>query len=216
MCKDVLAAVEGGGFGGIGGVVERVVRVAGGWPGVGLWVEVVAPKALLRVERGLGGEGGWVRDGGGGWRGKGWEWGVRGLRAACVVGVNVHERGERQGVVVGLRVGGEGVGGDGIGELGGDDGVWREIVRAVCEVCLLFILSPGLCCYAMLTKVDAESGPRSSRLHLSRLSRRWLRSLPRPVFGIRGSRGLLSRSRSRARWLLSRGLGSRLPGTGSG
>lgn len=120
------------------GVAER-------WPGVGLRVEARALKALLRVEGGLGrvvcarrGKG---KEGDG--KGRVWcitsqAWMIRGLKIPCIIGVNPHERLEKQIVVVELvtqshthtesedqiliqqaREGG--------GEL------WRRVVRRVCE-----------------------------------------------------------------------------------
>jgi len=167
MCKDVLAAIEGGDFESMRALVEGIVRVARGWPGVGLRVGVVAMKALLRVEGGLGVEVSFGREGDGEWRGREWEWGVRGLRCACVVGVNEHERGERQGVVVGLGVGVQGEEG-----LEGE-GVWRELVRGVCEVRF----------FCPFCGVDggAEGGDRLLKLRAFRLWRRWRRSLLRLV-----------------------------------
>lgn len=138
MCKDVLSVVEGGHFDSIGELMGRIAQVAASWPGEALRVEVRATKALLRVEGGLEyevlfrkGEGG----GAGRWKGRRREWGILGLKAACVVGVNPHERLEKQGVVVELRIGVEEGDRDSVENLGNDDLVWRDLVRAVCEVC---------------------------------------------------------------------------------
>lgn len=168
MCKDVLAAIEGGDFESMRALVEGIVRVARGWPGVGLRVGVVAMKALLRVEGGLGLEVSYEREIWG-WRRGVWEWGVRGLRCACVVGVNEHERGERQGVVLGLGLGLEGVLEEGVFR----EGAWRELVRGVCEVRF----------FCPFCGVDggAEGGDRLLKLRAFRLWRRWRRSLLRLV-----------------------------------
>ncbi|KAL9098414.1 MAG: hypothetical protein Q9163_005918, partial [Psora crenata] len=98
----------------------------GAWPGDVLEVVALAPKGLLRVEGGLGRELVLVRGrrtseeedersaivpAGGGppphrrcWHVHSHAWTVSGLRLACIVGVNPHERLEKQAVGIDLRV----------------------------------------------------------------------------------------------------------------
>lgn len=136
VCKEVLAAVEGRSFGGIEGLVDKVVEVGGGWRGESLEVRARAGEGLLRCEGGLER---WVvlRRGRGGRQG----WWVGGLKVACVVGVNAHEREEKQTVVVELGVEGteeELARWTAVCRKEGDEGmggrVWRDMVRRVCGV----------------------------------------------------------------------------------
>ncbi len=154
MCKDVLSVVEGGHFDSVGKLMEQIAPVAASWPGNWLRVGVRATKALLRVEGGLECE--VLFEKRRRWEGRRWEWGILGLKAACVVGVNPHERLEKQGVVIELRIGVEGEKWESVENLGYNDLVWRDLVRAVCEVCFLSLTSHFLWEGDVGGKGDAE------------------------------------------------------------
>lgn len=140
MCKDILAKVEGGQFGSMAELMAGMAEVAKEWPGEDLRIVAVAPKALLRVEGGLRHEVLLRRSkmGLSGWVLGMWGRAVEGLKVACIIGVNSHERLEKQAVVIELRFGGEG------GEeqqlhatYSSDlDAVSRSLVKHVCVVCL--------------------------------------------------------------------------------
>ena len=133
MCKDVLAAVEGQDFGSIDDLIARVSTVAQNWPGEKLDMEVRAPKALLRCDEGLAREVGFERVQNE-WRRVRQGWSVKGLRVACVIGVNAHERLQKQDVIVGLSTGGRQSVDEGhpVMETDGHE-LWQKMVRAVCE-----------------------------------------------------------------------------------
>lgn len=144
MCKDVLATVEGKEFERLGDVTRAIIRKARVWPGARLRVEVVARKAILRCEGGLGTEVVCERDGlqgEAGWKFESERWMIGGLKCACVIGVNSCEREEKQGVVLelGVLLPDEHDSGDEAKELKElileeGDAIWRRIVRRVCDV----------------------------------------------------------------------------------
>jgi len=135
MCKDILSGVERGHFANITRLTSHMAQIAEDWPGERLRIVALAPKALLRVEGGLGKElllekeeilGGWCLSG--------WEWVIKGLKVACIIGVNPHERLEKQAVVIELRVSSSEEEEEPSEKLA-CDGAWRGLVRGVCEVC---------------------------------------------------------------------------------
>lgn len=108
MCKDV-AVLSGKHFRSVDDLMRHLVATAisAQWPGESLQVSLVAPKALLRVEGGLGREVAlrkqllrepptWT-----------WErqvWLIKQLKVACIIGVNPHERLEKQQVTIDLEI----------------------------------------------------------------------------------------------------------------
>ena len=108
----------------------------------------MAPKALLRVEGGLGREIVLVRrrrKAGGGdegemmdgfWQVASQSWTIAGLKTACVIGVNPHERLEKQSVVLELGVSSNRGDDDGDSLMIGEEGheMWRRMVRRVLEI----------------------------------------------------------------------------------
>jgi len=147
MCKDVVAKVERGDFTSIDHLTSDIASLADNWPGETLKITVLAPKALLRVEGGFGREillrrreikiqefKQFV------WYVGSHEWFIQGLKVACVIGVNLHERLEKQGVVVDLRLAGEKAREEYSGQIREGGEMWRRLVGRVCEVC-------GLCLY---------------------------------------------------------------------
>lgn len=73
------------------------------------------------------------------------EWVLRGMKMACIVGVNMHERLEKQGVIVNLRCTGEREKEDYSRQIEEGVEMWRRLGRRVCEVCG-FYNYPHLCC----------------------------------------------------------------------
>lgn len=144
MCKDVVAKVERGDFMSIDHLTMEIASLADDWPGESLKIMALAPKALLRVEGGFGREV-WLRrreiegreSGRLMWYVESHEWVLRGIRVACVIGVNKHERLEKQDVVVDLRCLGEGGEEEYSEQIEEGVEMWRRLGRRVCEVCLL-------------------------------------------------------------------------------
>ncbi|KAL6718990.1 trifunctional dihydropteroate synthetase [Lecanora helva] len=140
MCKDVSACVEDQEFDGIDSLIGDVSVMAKKWPGRSLEVEIVAEKALLRCERGLGVRVRGKREAGDVYKGRAWyirnkDWFVRNLKCACIIGVNPHERVEKQMVNIDLYVMSENqtemvrfVGASDIGTF-----PWGRLAQCVCD-----------------------------------------------------------------------------------
>ena len=138
MCKDVVAKVGGGNFHTIHHLTSEIANLAIAWPGETLKITAMAPKALLRVEGGFGRDI-VLRRSVGGQRTSSWdvishEWFIQDLNIACVIGVNEHERLEKQMVNVGLKMKGETDQEQYKNSMWGEDEMWRSLVRQVCEV----------------------------------------------------------------------------------
>ena len=181
MCKDV-AMLSDGRFRSVDHLTENLVMIATSknWPGESLQISLVAPKALLRVDGGLGREvtlrKHWITNGTAtqpAWECERQAWLVRQLKVACIIGVNPHERLEKQQVTIDLKI---------LGERkkteedykepdGKERGLWLTLVSRVCGVSLRF--SRSLCqkcsCCRLFICVSRLSN------HLS--SRHWKRSL---------------------------------------
>ena len=153
MCKEVQKCAEGKEFRDIDSLLLTVLNTANEWPGEILKIEVVAPTALLRcgnlgvsMECSL-----YHHDDAVGsataeaclskWTAETQEWCMRGLRCACIIGVNPPERKEKQDVVIELRStiyrkidGREGM--MQIVRVRGREahGLWRNMVQQVYEV----------------------------------------------------------------------------------
>jgi FolB domain-containing protein len=146
MSKDIVAKVERGDFMSIDHLTSEIASLADNWPGETLKITALAPHALLRVEGGFGRELMlrrrtikirefeqlvWYVDS--------HEWFMQGIKVACVIGVNMHERLEKQGVVVDLRTMGEGGKEEYSEQIREGGEMWRRLGRRVCEVCWLYI-----------------------------------------------------------------------------
>ena len=141
MGKEVVAKVEGGEFSSIEHITQIIAIIAEDWPGTNLKIIAMAPKALLRVKGCFGrevvlsrkrtaeGESQPLL-----WHLDRHEWFIRGLDLACVIGVNDHERLEKQGVVVDLTLYGADERKAYIEQKRGGAEMWRRMVRVVCEV----------------------------------------------------------------------------------
>ena len=110
MCKDVIGRMENTSFASVSHLVIDLARMAEKWPGDTLRIEALLPKALLRSEGGLVLNLEVTRWGSNGARGQGeWElrtktWEARKLMVACIIGVNPHERDQKQTVMIDLKV----------------------------------------------------------------------------------------------------------------
>jgi len=140
ICKDVTAKLDGKVFPGLNDLVVGIADLAKNWPGEILKVQAVAPKGLLRVDEGYAREVLLRRveviDRGFGhlqWRVDTLGWFIKGLKLACIIGVNPHERLEKQNVCIDLKLPGETERPDVDFYKGGFDN-WRNLVKRVCEV----------------------------------------------------------------------------------
>ena len=144
MCKHV-SDLSGGHFRSVDDLTSNLVRIAlaKNWPGESLQISLIAPKALLRVEGGLGRDitlrKQWTGIGAAEQQTWGCErhvWLVKDLKVACIIGVNPHERLEKQQVTINLEILGE----DGKeeedykGHNGERKGPWATLVSQVCSV----------------------------------------------------------------------------------
>ena len=145
MCKDATVLSDGI-FRSIDDLTDSLVGIvlAKNWPGETLHISCNAPKALLRVEGGLGrnitlrrkqveNEATNIQS----WNCERQSWLVKDLKVACIIGVNPHERLEKQQVAISLEI---------LSEHGKDEGyyykqqdveegsVWAILVSQVCSV----------------------------------------------------------------------------------
>ena len=170
MCKDVTVLSDGQ-FRSIDDVTDGLAKVAlaNGWPGESLQISLTAPKALLRVEGGLGREVtlrkkriDWQQT----WSLERQVWLVRQLKLACIIGVNPHERLEKQQVTIDLQILGEPRSSEGdFGERDGEgESPWTTLVSRVCSVGLQFCRSPcqGLSCCGLITWTPRSSNRLNS------------------------------------------------------
>ena len=181
MCKDITTLSDGH-YRNIDDLTSNMVNIAlaKNWPGESLRISVVAPKALLRVEGGLEREltlrKQWIESLA--VKQEVWDlerhaWRVRGLKVACIIGVNPHERLEKQQVAINLEILGERgkAEEDYRGKTEEGKSPWATLVSRVCSVSRGSFRSPRnrLSCCGSFTFV--------SRLlnHLN--SRHWKRSL---------------------------------------
>ena len=176
MCKHILAHVDAKEFLSLDDLTTQLAQVADAWPGEMLKVGVVAPKALLRAEGGLGREvllrrgvvgrqmGRGEGEGGGGWCVESHEWVINSLKIACVIGVNEHERLEKQVVSIDLRLLGADSDDDdnATTEQAQSGAVWRDLVRRVCEVveASSFKTLEALAALVAKTVLEGFAGPR--------------------------------------------------------
>ena len=144
MCKDATI-LSGVSFRSIDAFTKFLVEIVldKNWPGETLHIFCVAPKALLRVEGGLGRDitlrKKWIENEAAKmqiWSCETHSWLVKDLKVACIIGVNSHERLERQQVAISLEI---------LGEHGKDEedyirqngegkSVWVTLVSRVCSV----------------------------------------------------------------------------------
>lgn len=138
MCKDVVAKVGTREFHNIHHLTSEIADLANTWPGETLKITAMAPKALLRVDGGFGRDvvlrRKEIRQGRSLWNVDSNEWFIQGLNTACIIGVNEHERLEKQVVNIGLKMRGESDQEQYNNKMWGENEMWRSLVRRVCEV----------------------------------------------------------------------------------
>ena len=141
ICKDISTKLDGETFSSLNQLAVGVADLANNWPGEVLSVQAWAPKGLLRVEGGLGREVLLRRveiiDTGFRhlqWRVDTLGWLIKGLKLACIIGVNPHERLEKQNISIDLKLPEEMVRPDTNFYTGGAFSNWRDVVQRVCEV----------------------------------------------------------------------------------
>ena len=177
MCKDV-AVLSGDHFSGVDHLTARLVAItiSRDWPGERLQISLVAPKALLRAEGGLGQEVTLRKRLVGAqptWNREGQVWLIKQLKVACIIGVNPHERLEKQQVTINLELLGEhDIESRYEAQDGRSRGLWATIVSRLCSVSCA---GHSQCLYFSRCRLFT----RMSRLSNNLSSRHWKRSPPR-------------------------------------
>lgn len=132
MCKDVLTKVSGKTFETIDHLAWDLGELLNIWPGKLLTMQALAPKALLRVEGGLTKECTWRR--GIESRLLNHTWAIKGLKIACIIGVNPHERLVKQSVTINLRIAGATEAAAYTRQIIEGNVMWQRLVNRVCDV----------------------------------------------------------------------------------
>ena len=143
MAKHMRDMVETSpGYGSIEELVVGILQVAREWPNNRLMISAVAPKAMLRCEGGLTARMTVVRTSRPlGWSKESQSIDMTGIKLACILGVNAHEREQKQNVVIDISIETEDPAEMSacervlMGELEREEGnlLWRRMVRQVCE-----------------------------------------------------------------------------------
>ena len=143
ICSEITTAISGSSFSSLEYLTNRLASLAADWPGEALNLLVVAPKAVLRADGGLSRDISLVRDmdtmrneftDRPEWHIKEYSWAIKGLRLACIIGVNSHERLEKQSVVLDVGTGGEMDHEASAQQTMEGDEIWRHLGSCVCEV----------------------------------------------------------------------------------
>ena len=104
MCKDVSAAIDGKTFYEFKEIIVGIGMLSDTWAGDRLEYQVALPKGLLRVEGGLCRDVVMQRFTANEWRLCSSQWTVRKIKAACIIGVNPHERLVKQVVSIDIYI----------------------------------------------------------------------------------------------------------------
>lgn len=141
ICKDVMAKLNSKTFMSIDHLTSELAGLADNWPGEALTVQALAPKAMLRVEGGFGREFALrrIEIKTHGFKTLNWhvgshEWVIKGLKLACIIGVNPHERLEKQNISIDIRIQGEAEVADYSLQIKGGFETWRQLVKRICDV----------------------------------------------------------------------------------
>lgn len=141
ICKDVTAKLDGKAFTSIDHLTSDLAGLADNWPGETLKLQAMAPKGILRVEGGFGREFFLrrVETQIHGWKTLNWhvgshEWVIKGLKLACIIGINAHERLEKQNLSIDLRIEGEAEVADYTLQIKGGFETWRRLIKRICDV----------------------------------------------------------------------------------
>lgn len=146
MCKDV-SGLSNGHFRSFDELARNLSEIAleKEWPGESLQISLTAPKALLRAEGGLGREVEFRKQRFGSaqevplWVLHRFAWLIKELKVACIIGVNAHERLEKQQVTINLEILGRFVEDEGdykAYKASEEEGksMWVTLVSRVCNV----------------------------------------------------------------------------------
>ncbi|KAI4183731.1 MAG: hypothetical protein L6R41_005227 [Letrouitia leprolyta] len=139
VCKEITNQLDGKAFNNLQHLITVLTTFAAFWPGEDTKLQALAPKALLRVEGGLEithsirkkeryEENGVPQVRHVDTR----SWSIKGLKLACIIGVNKHERLEKQSVNVDLRI--PAINPRNFEAKEGSSENWRTLVKRVCEV----------------------------------------------------------------------------------
>ena len=168
MCKDVAVLADGR-LRSIDHLIKELSMIAldHKWPGESLQINVVAPKALLRVEGGLSREvtlrKQWIdNEKQPVWDWKRQVWLIKQLKVACIIGVNPHERLEKQQVTIDLEILSDlGIDkGDSDEQVGEGKGLWAALVSRLCSVSLhrsRSLCRSLFCCQLFTLKLDRRT-----------------------------------------------------------
>lgn len=132
MCKDVIRKVDGKSFKSIDHLTWSLGELFNDWPGTLLKIQALAPKSILRVEGGLTKECVWRRETGNSFSTHAWA--ITGLKIACIIGVNPHERLQKQIVNINLRIVGATDQAAYRRQVVESHGTWGPLVKRICEV----------------------------------------------------------------------------------
>lgn len=141
ICKDVTAKLNSKKFMSIDHLTSELAGLADNWPGEALKIQALAPKGMLRVEGGFGREFSLKRIETKtnnfktlNWHVGSHEWVVKGLNLACIIGVNPHERREKQNITIDIRIQGEAKVADYTLQIKGGIETWHQLVKRICDV----------------------------------------------------------------------------------
>lgn len=143
--KEVTALLKSTKFWGIDHLTSELAGLAESWPGEALKVQALAPKGMLRVEGGFGREFSLKRivetktnnndfNKTLNWHVGSHEWFIKGLKLACIIGVNPHEWREKQNISIDIRIQGEAEVSDYTLQIKDGTETWRQLVKRICEV----------------------------------------------------------------------------------
>ncbi|KAI4166168.1 MAG: hypothetical protein LQ342_000054 [Letrouitia transgressa] len=139
MCKEITSQLDGKAFNSLQHLITVLTTFAAFWPGEDTRLQAMAPKALLRVDGGLE-LSHTIR------KKERYEeegvpqvrhvdtrsWSIKGLKVGCIIGVNPHERLQKQGVNIDLRI--PAIDPRTFDAPNGASENWRTLVKRVCEV----------------------------------------------------------------------------------
>lgn len=112
ICKEVTAAIDGKNFSDLDAIIFIIEDLSQTWAGESLHCEITLPKGLLRVEGGLRKETVMLRIyeqdeedvENAGWGLASSQCKLRNIKTACIIGVNSHERLEKQAVSIDICI----------------------------------------------------------------------------------------------------------------
>lgn len=104
MSRDVMAILDGRDFEGVDHLILELAKAARFWPGEAIRSHISLPKAFLRVDGGFSREVTLAKQPEGQWLLLSSECVIKGMKASCIIGINPHERQEKQAVSIDLTV----------------------------------------------------------------------------------------------------------------